>query len=42
MIDKGFQFVTVLSDVRLMTLKAAEVVAAVKGHKPAQTPSGPY
>jgi hypothetical protein len=25
-----------------MTLKAAEVVAAVKGHKPAQTPSGPY
>jgi 4-hydroxy-2-oxoheptanedioate aldolase len=42
MIDKGFQFVTVLSDVRLMTLKAAEVVAAVKGHKPARTPSGPY
>jgi 4-hydroxy-2-oxoheptanedioate aldolase len=42
MIDKGFQFVTVLSDVRLMTLKAAEVVAAVKGHKPAPTPSGPY
>lgn len=42
MIDKGFQFVTVLSDARLMTLKAAEITAAVKGHKPAQAPSGPY
>jgi 4-hydroxy-2-oxoheptanedioate aldolase len=42
MIDKGFQFVTVLSDVRLMTLKAAEVVTAVKGHKSSQGQSGPY
>jgi 4-hydroxy-2-oxoheptanedioate aldolase len=42
MIDKGFQFVTVSSDVRLMTLKAAEVIAAVKGHQPAQGQSGPY
>ena len=42
MIDKGFQFVTVLSDLRLMTLKAAEVVTAIKGHKSAQGQSGPY
>jgi 4-hydroxy-2-oxoheptanedioate aldolase len=42
MIDKGFRFVTVASDARLMALKAGEVVAAVKGHKPAEAPSGPY
>ena len=42
MIDKGFQFVTVSSDAGLLSAKAAEVVTAVKGHKPTQSQSGPY
>ena len=31
MVEKGFQFVTVSSDARLMASAAADVVAAVKG-----------
>lgn len=31
MVEKGFRFVTVLSDTRLMALKAGEVIAATKG-----------
>lgn len=31
MVEKGFRLVTVLSDARLMSLKAAEVIAATKG-----------
>jgi 4-hydroxy-2-oxoheptanedioate aldolase len=31
MVEKGFQFVTVSSDARLMASAAAEAVAAVKG-----------
>ena len=42
MIDKGFQFVTVSSDARLLALKAAEIVTAVKGHKSAQNQSELY
>ncbi len=42
MIDKGFKFVTVSSDVRLMALKAGEIITAVKGHQPIQDQSGLY
>jgi 4-hydroxy-2-oxoheptanedioate aldolase len=41
MIEKGFQFVTVLSDVRLMTLAAEQVIIAVKGGQE-QKVTGPY
>lgn len=41
MIEKGFQFVTVLSDVRLMTLAAEQVIIAVKGGQQ-QKATGPY
>ena len=42
MIDRGFRFVTISSDVRLMALKADEIITAVKGHQPTPDQSGLY
>ena len=41
MVEKGFQFVTILSDARLLATSASQVIAAMKGGRATQA-SGPY
>jgi 4-hydroxy-2-oxoheptanedioate aldolase len=45
MIEKGFQFVTIASDARLMAAKAGEVLAKMRGapeKRPAAAATGTY
>lgn len=42
MIDKGFQFVTVAADTRLLANAASAVTAKLKGRAPAPASRGPY
>jgi 4-hydroxy-2-oxoheptanedioate aldolase len=42
MIEAGFQFVTVMSDARLLAAGAGATVAALKGTRHQPAPSGPY
>ena len=42
MIAKGFQFVTIASDARLMAAKAAEVVGKMRAALPAAAAGGTY
>jgi 2-keto-3-deoxy-L-rhamnonate aldolase RhmA len=42
MIDLGYQFVTVQSDLGFVTRAARETLAAVRGESAGSGPSGPY
>jgi len=44
LIEKGFQFITILSDARLMANAAGQAIAALRGARPAQSEAakGPY
>jgi 4-hydroxy-2-oxoheptanedioate aldolase len=41
-IEKGFQFITILADTRLLAAAANQAVSAVRNQKPAAAPTGPY